>query len=286
MDLGKMRAFYVIAKEKKLVEAAKILNISQPSLSTLVSDLEYRFKTKLFNRTPKGMQLTPAGERLYDFARKLVYQAENFEKVFFERQEGIAGDIKILTTPYMASEWLVPKLKGFLDECPHIKLKIVTRTHDLNHQEADITIRTFVPHQPMLIQHELMTNRICLYASQEYLEKHGVPQTFKDLDEHRLIVFREQYYSALGSMNWILHVGKKEEECLREPTVEINSLRGMINSAINGFGIVELPEELVKNYSLVEVLPDIPKHSLPLYFVYSKEREKSPIIKALYNYIK
>lgn len=47
----------------------------------------------------------------------------------------------------------------------------------------------------------------------------------------------------------------------------------MINSAINGFGIVELPEELVKNYSLVGVLPDIQKHSLPLYFVYSKERE-------------
>jgi DNA-binding transcriptional LysR family regulator len=286
MDLGKMRAFYIIAKEKKLVEAAKILNISQPSLSTLVSDLEYRFKTKLFNRTPKGMQLTPAGERLYDFAHKLVHQAENFEKVFFERQEGIAGDIKILTTPYMASEWLIPKLKGFLDLYPGVKPKIIANTYDLNHQEADVTIRTFVSHQPMLIQHELMTNRICLYASQEYLEKHGVPQTAKDLDDHRLVTLEGNHSSLLGSVNWILRVGRRKEECLREGAIAINSLHGLINAAIHGLGIVELPEGLAKGYPVVEVLPDIPKHSLPLYFIYSREREKSPIIRALYNYIK
>lgn len=193
IDLSKLRLFYEIAREGNLTRAAEKLNISQPALSRILIMFENRLKTKLFERLSNGMRLTPDGERLYRLAEKIINQVNSFERVFYEKEDEVEGEIKIITTPFVGSEWLVPNLEGFLQKHPGIRIKVFLTSDDINITEGDVAICTQFLHQPHLIQKPLFTARIRLFASPSYLKKYGVPEKPEDLDNHHLITYRGDY---------------------------------------------------------------------------------------------
>ena len=124
MNLELLKRFYIVAEEGTIGKASQRLNVVPSALTRSIHDFEYQLKTKLFERVPKGMKLTPQGERLYVFAKQFLLQADNFERVFREKEDEIEGEIRILTTPYVGTDWLILHLKGFLKRNPKITLKI------------------------------------------------------------------------------------------------------------------------------------------------------------------
>ncbi|MBW8309842.1 MAG: LysR family transcriptional regulator [Candidatus Paracaedibacteraceae bacterium] len=293
IDLSKLRPFYMVAREGSMNKAAAKLNVSQPSLSILIGDLEYNLKTQLFERLPTGVRLTAQGERLYAFAEKMLQQAESFERVFYEKEDQATGEIKIITTPFVGSEWLVPSLDEFLNKYPDIRIKIMLSSENINLTEADIAICTFIPQHLLsvsksqhLIQKRLFDARIRLFASPSYLEKYGTPYIPEDLDNHYLIAYKDNYYTSLGSTNWVLNLGAGDGNNSRQPYFEINSLHGMFNAALKGYGIVELPDyPIITESKLVEVLPNIQGEVIPLYFSFLENRRNSKKLMLLFNYL-
>ena len=75
-DLGELRALCVAAELGTIGRAAVRLRVSQPSLSKRVQSLEARVGTRLLERSPQGVKLTPAGRRLYERARSLLESAD------------------------------------------------------------------------------------------------------------------------------------------------------------------------------------------------------------------
>lgn len=286
LDLSKLRGFYMIAREGNMTRAAEKLNVSQPSLSQLIDALEHNMKTKLFERFPRGMRLTAQGEQLYAYATQVMELTDSFEKYFYEKEDEIEGEIKILTTPFMGSDWLIPILNGFLDKYPKLTVKILLRNDNIDPSEADVVISTLIPHQPHLIQKHLFSPQIKLFASQAYLKKFGTPQTAEDLNHHRLITYRGNYYTAYGSTNWILNVGIQAGQASRKSYLEIDSLTGMLNSAMHGYGIVELPNiSVVINSGLKEVLPETIGPVIDLYYIFPEKRKNSKKINLLFKYL-
>lgn len=72
MDLRKLRYFLTVAEERNLGRAATQLHISQPPLTRQIKQLEEELEVQLFNRTPRGMELTEAGELLAQEARNIL----------------------------------------------------------------------------------------------------------------------------------------------------------------------------------------------------------------------
>lgn len=68
MEIKQLRSFVTVAECKSFSQAAQILYISQPSISTHVSMLEKEVGVKLIERTSKSLSLTEAGRELYDHA--------------------------------------------------------------------------------------------------------------------------------------------------------------------------------------------------------------------------
>src|SRR5262245_19732584 len=64
MDLNHLRSFVTVAQLGHLTRAAEKLHLSQPALSSHIKTLEEQFGVLLFERTPQGMAITPAGQRL------------------------------------------------------------------------------------------------------------------------------------------------------------------------------------------------------------------------------
>ncbi|GAA4660887.1 MULTISPECIES: LysR family transcriptional regulator [Amycolatopsis] len=76
MDLRALRYFVTVAEERHVGRAAVRLHMTQPPLSRAIRNLEKDLGVRLFDRTPKGVGLTPAGKTLYDEARALLAQAD------------------------------------------------------------------------------------------------------------------------------------------------------------------------------------------------------------------
>src|SRR3546814_5897686 len=85
-------------------------------------------------------------------------------------------------------------------------------------READLAIRFSPPRQADLVQRHLMTVNMHIYAAASYIKKHGVPQTTKDLDKHRIVVYGEDVRPPVPDVNWLLRVRSEEH------TSELQSL--------------------------------------------------------------
>lgn len=288
MDLELLKRFYVVAEEKSITKAAKKLNTTQSALSKSMSLFEYNMKTILFERSRRGVELTEKGEALYEHAKTLITQNEVFLKDFKERDNIVEGTISIVAFPYLGAEWLIPAIKSFLENFPKIRVSITVDPDNVLPINYDVGIGGFIPNHSSLIQEELFSDYNQLYASEEYLNKFGVPYLPEDLDHHQLITYKDKRsYHPHRSINLLLHAGKTSLSPLRMPYLEINSLSGMINAVSEGYGIGEIPVFAAKkNPQLKPVLPRIKGNTLPIFFIYQESRKNNKKIQTLCEYLK
>lgn len=87
MTLTQLRYAITVASADSLSEAARILFISQPSLSSAVKELEEEIGIELFRRTNRGISLTPEGEEFIGYARQVVEQYELMESKYIEKEK-------------------------------------------------------------------------------------------------------------------------------------------------------------------------------------------------------
>ena len=107
-----------------------------------------------------------------------------------------------------------------------------------------------------------------LFASPDYIAKHGSPKNFDDLKNHKLISFYSDYEGNIGNVDWHL---KKEmpEHTIRESYLSINSGFLVFEAICQGLGIITMMEEFeyLKNSNLVKVLPKEPGPSFDIFYV-------------------
>jgi len=211
MDWDKLRVFHAVAEAGSFTHAGEALNLSQSAVSRQISALEESLSVPLFHRHARGLILTEQGELLFRTAREVFAKLAMSESLISESKDRPKGPLKITTTVAFGSIWLTPRMHEFLDLYPEIQVSVVVDDSelDLSMREADVAIRMTPPRQPDLIQRHLVSVQEHVYASTEYLKKHGTPKTPEDLDEHRLIVYGEDSRPPVPGVNWLIDAGAK-----------------------------------------------------------------------------
>ncbi|WP_020407455.1 LysR family transcriptional regulator [Hahella ganghwensis] len=209
-DWNRARAFLITAEEGSLSAAARAMGMSQPTLGRQVAALEEELSVALFERGPKGLELTPHGIELLEYVKAMGEAANSLSLAASGQANSIEGNIIISATEVM-SAFVLPKIIRKLKRLhPGIKVEIIASNSasDLKRREADIAIRNFRPTQPDLIamrQGDLMA---ALYATPEYLEQLGHPKSPEEFSDAHFLGFitnNDAYIEALVEQGFRLN---------------------------------------------------------------------------------
>jgi DNA-binding transcriptional LysR family regulator len=126
MDIRQLRYFTAVAQLGHLTRAAASLGIQQPPLTQQLHRLEAEAGVALFERHPKGMRLTEAGQALQVDAERLLADFDALRQRLRERADGERGTLSVAFTSSSAAHGFTPMaLREMRHHHPHVDLRIV-----------------------------------------------------------------------------------------------------------------------------------------------------------------
>ncbi|MXP09366.1 hydrogen peroxide-inducible genes activator [Pseudoblastomonas halimionae] len=134
--LRQMAIFVKLADTGNMGEAAVALGLTQPALSQQLRALETRLDLKLFDRVPKGLELTPAGRQLVDDARAVVSASRDFRDAADHVLKRHAGSIRFGVSPTLGP-YLMPRVIRVLHE-RYPELRLFIREGIPDRQQAEL----------------------------------------------------------------------------------------------------------------------------------------------------
>ena len=122
LELRHLRYFVATSEALSFTRAARKLNVSQPALSHSISQLEERLGNKLFERSMKGIRLTPAGKVFENTAYRVLREINAAAQRVAESTGLIAGEIRLGFVNSVNVCWLPKMIGRFLREYPQVKI--------------------------------------------------------------------------------------------------------------------------------------------------------------------
>jgi DNA-binding transcriptional LysR family regulator len=127
MQLESLKVFCDLSETKSFTKAAQINKVTQSAVSQTVSALERLFKSLLIERSKKNFRLTPEGEVLYDYSKKILQSYGGLQSRLQEIQGVLSGNIHVATVYSIGLYDLPPCIKRFLQDCPTVNVHVEYR---------------------------------------------------------------------------------------------------------------------------------------------------------------
>jgi len=122
-----LKVFCDLSETKSFTKAAQINKVTQSAVSQTVSALERLFKSLLIERSKKNFRLTPEGEVLYDYSKKILQSYGGLQSKLQEIQGVLSGNIHVATVYSIGLYDLPPCIKKFLQDCPTVNVHVEYR---------------------------------------------------------------------------------------------------------------------------------------------------------------
>lgn len=281
-----MTVFLEVAKQHGFASAARSLNISTSSVSRQVMELEEWLGVNLFKRTTRRLSLTEEGVFYFDECRKVVGDIERIQHTAHQVHVRPTGTLRITAPVFLAKECLHDLLPAFLNHYPDITIELIAvdRVVDLIDEGFDFAFRVGQLPDSSLVARRLGELRLGVFASPEYLNAKGKPQTIAELKQYNCIV------DTVAGFNhrWPMKGGKKHQNINVSGNVLVNNGELARNLAISGLGLALLPQFFVhdqlKKVELEEVLKGQVDSYGAVYAVYPKTRHPSPKVRAFLDH--
>lgn len=279
-------AFLVVARERSFTRAAAQLGVSQSALSHTIRGLEARLGLRLLTRTTRNVAPTEAGERLFHAL------TPNFEDIdaalagLGDLRDKPGGTIRITTAEHAARTILWPALRKLLPDYPDIHVEVITDSSltDIVAGRFDAGIRLgeqvakgmiAVPIGPPM--------RMAVIGSPDYLATRAPVKKPGDLTGHDCINIR--FLTHGGLYPWEFEKNGHALNVRVEGRLAFNSICQIHTSALDGFGLAYLPEDMVRDdikarrlqRLLADWCPPFPGYHL----YYPSRRQHSPAFSLL-----
>lgn len=279
--------FVQVAKIGSIAEAGRILGISASAVGKTITRLEEQYQVRLFNRSTRSIKLTAEGEMFLARCHRILNEVAAAEAELANAKGVPRGRLRI-SVPQL-TDLVMPVIHGFMHDYPEvdIDLDLSDRMVDIIEEGFDVVVRTGDQADSRLVSRRLGMSRRVLVASEEYLKRHGVPETPANLLEHCCLLHK---FAASGRLEkWRLALPEGQSELpLREARV-FSNVEAITFLARRGDGIAYLPEFLVAEdlargemRTVLDVFVDDP---VTFWVVWPASRHASPKLRAFVDHI-
>lgn len=182
-----MVLFARVADLESFSRAAERLGLPKSTVSRRIAALERQLGERLLQRTTRKLSLTEFGHSFLAHARRMDEEVQSALALAQHRQEAPSGRLRLTVPTDIESLGLTSVLAEYLQRYPQVSLEIdmSARMVDLIGENFDLAIRAgSLPDDAHLAARRLVQQPFRLYASQDYLARHGTPQTPDDLMQH------------------------------------------------------------------------------------------------------
>ena len=137
MELRVLNYFVATAQELNMTRAAQKLLVSQPALSRQIADLEDELGVKLFNRQPRHLSLTPAGQYLFEQAKEILALTTK-TKSNLQSSAVISGDLTIAAGESIAMQRIMNIISNIVQDYPTVKIHILSGDYEFAEKKLNI----------------------------------------------------------------------------------------------------------------------------------------------------
>lgn len=253
MSWDDLRYFLAAFRHGSLAGAARELGCEYTTVGRRITALEQALGATLFMRTSDGLVPTQIARDLVPLAEQMERCAHDIATRAAGHDDELRGTVRI-TCPEGFSAYVVDNLPALRAAHPEIVVEIIAdvRQLDLARGEADIALRMNPPAQPDLVARTLCPMTWRMFASDEYLTRHGAPQPIDDLRGHDVVTFDDALAHVPGA-RWLADHAAGANIVLRG-----NSLHAVLDAAAAGLGLAVLPHFLAtRDGRLRVVAPDV-----------------------------
>ncbi|QYY34280.1 LysR family transcriptional regulator (plasmid) [Cupriavidus pinatubonensis] len=171
--LTSLLAFEAIARRRSFALAAAELHLTPSAVSHQVARLEKLIGLRLFERTTRGVELTPAGQT---YLQRVAGALGAINAATEDLRHGVEDALYLHSSPSFASLWLMPRIAGFARKYPKISLNLSVSPEisDFEVGQVDLDIRYGLPNWPDLEVEPAFPEEIVPLASESFLEAHRI----------------------------------------------------------------------------------------------------------------
>ncbi|MEA3321675.1 MAG: LysR family transcriptional regulator [Bacillota bacterium] len=250
MNTSEFQILSVMAKEKNMRKASERLFVSQPALSQRLQSIEKNWNTKIFIRTQKGLLITPAGEKIVEFAEEVLAKEAKVREEITSLDKEIYGTLKIAVATIIGQYWLPKILKRFIQKYPNAKVSLVTGwssdiVKSLYEDEVHLGIIRGNPEWKGVKKH--------LLRDKLYLVDTEIKELSElELTERPFIQFKSDstYYQEI-QVWW-----HKKFQAPPKRTIVVDQIETCKQMALNGIGYAILPSiTLQDDYDNIKKIP-------------------------------
>ena len=170
MNLDNLKSYYYTAKFSSFTKAAEFLNITQPSVTRQVQDLQEKTSLTLINKTGKSFILTDAGEMIYSMAESIFETESIIEERINDYKRQKRGNIVINTINSFSSYYLPDFMPSFIVTYPDIKVSVYALPNEhivqaTSRFENDFGIVSHKVKNTKIISREIFNEKFVLISS-------------------------------------------------------------------------------------------------------------------------
>lgn len=275
--------FVYIAEYESFTRAAKALGISTAQVSRQLSALEKRLNIKLLYRTTRKVSLTEEGRVFYQHCRSVLDGLDAAERAVNNLHSRPQGRIKLTAPVTYGEQQILPLVNDFMVQYGDIEVTafLSNQKMDLVEEGYDLAIRIGKLTSSTMMARKLSKRSSYVCAAPSYIRKYGIPHSLTELNKHNCL---------LGALDyWRFNESGKVRNIRTKGRVRYNSGYSLVDAALKGLGIVQLPDYYVQKYlhsgELVSLLDNYTEVEEGIWAVYPHNRHLSPKIRLLVDYL-
>lgn len=275
--------FVAVAETESFTKAAARLGISTAQVSRQVSALETRLAAKLFHRTTRKVSVTEVGRVYYQHCRQVLDGLDEAERAITNLQTTPRGLLKITAPVTYGEGTIAPLINDFLTQYPEleVQMNLTNLKVDLVDQGYDLAIRLGQLEDSSMMAKRLGSRTQYVCTSPSYVSTYGLPHTLSELDQHNCLIGTLDY--------WRFQEKGKARNVRIKGNLSCNSGHALVDAAIKGLGIIQLPDYYVNPFiasgELVSLLENNRQADEGIWALYPHNRHLSPKVRMLLDFL-